>query len=77
MTSVSQEVGENKSQIEAVVDGGELEVAFNSKYLLDFLNNIKAERLTLLSNGNLTPGVIRPLNDESYIHLIMPIRSQN
>ena len=62
--------------MEAVVKGGELSMSFNSKYLLDFLNNVKAERLVFLSNGSFTPGVLKPLNDETYTHLIMPLRNQ-
>jgi len=77
LTSASQESGETKNEIEATIEGGDLETVFNSKYLLDFLNNIKAERLVLLSNGGLTPGVLRPANEDDYTHLIMPIRNQS
>jgi len=76
LASVSTESGENKTKIEATVEGDALDVVFNSKFLLDFLNNIKAERLILSSNGNLTPGVVRAPETDDYVHLIMPIRNQ-
>lgn len=76
LTSVSQETGENNTEIEAVVEGEVLEISYNSKYLLDMLNNMKHERLKFSSNGNLTPGVVSPVDQKGYIHLIMPIRTQ-
>jgi DNA polymerase-3 subunit beta len=76
LTSSSSEAGENDTKVEATVEGDGLEVVFNSKFLLDFLNNIKADRLIFTSNGNLTPGVVRAPETEDYVHLIMPIRNQ-
>lgn len=77
LISVSQETGENHSQIEAEVMGEKLEVVFNSKFLLDILNSIGSEKIVFSSNGNLTPGVIRDPGADGYIHLIMPLRNQN
>ncbi|MBI2414747.1 DNA polymerase III subunit beta [candidate division WWE3 bacterium] len=74
LTSASSESGENHTQIDASVEGEVLDVVFNSKFLLDFLNNIKAERVVFSSNGQLTPGVVKGAETEGYIHLIMPIR---
>ena len=76
LVSVSKELGENNSEIEAEVKGDKLEISFNSKYLLDFLNNIKAEKLVFESNGNVAPGVLRIVGDDSYLHVVMPIRVQ-
>jgi len=77
LTSFAQETGENHSEFEAEVTGEMFEVSYNSKYLLDFLNNIKAERLMFGSNGALTPGIIRDAGDTGYIHLIMPVRIES
>ncbi len=77
LISVSQETGENHTQIDAVITGERLEVVFNSKFLLDILNSIGSDRVQFSSNGNLTPGVIRSKDSEGYIHLIMPLRNQN
>jgi len=77
VTSSSEETGENNSEIEAEIEGDTFEIAFNSKYLLDFLNNIKTELIVFESNGAVAPGVMRTDAIEGYIHLVMPVRVQS
>ena len=72
----SQEIGEHQSEISAQIEGEPFEIAFNSKYLLDFLNNVKADRITIKSKGKLTPCLIKPVNEENYTHIIMPMQVQ-
>lgn len=67
-------VGENESEIEAEVEGEENEIAFNFKYVLDFLGSVEAERVVMEMNDNLAPGVWKAEGDESLVHLIMPVR---
>ena len=69
-------VGENSAEVEAVVSGGENEIAFNARYLLDFLSNIEEEDLTFEMTGPLSPGVFKIKGDSTFLHLIMPIRVQ-
>lgn len=70
-------VGENTVEVEASMEGIENEIAFNGKYLIDLLANIDEENITLEMNGPLNPGVFRIANDDSFLHLIMPIRVQS
>jgi DNA polymerase-3 subunit beta len=70
------QVGETKSEIEAEVEGVENEIAFNLRFLLDLLNNVSYDRLSLEMSGPLSPGVFRPAEDDSYLHIIMPVRLQ-
>lgn len=70
------QVGENKSQIEAKIEGGSNKIAFNSRYLLDFLNSVNSELIELGITGPLNPGVFSPSGDKSYTHIIMPVRVQ-
>lgn len=67
-------VGENEVEVEAKVEGEENQIAFNSKYLVDFLTNITEERITFEMNGPLTAGVFKIAGDESFLHIIMPIQ---
>lgn len=69
-------VGQNETEVEAKVTGEENEIAFNARYLLDFLTNIDEERITFEMTGPLNPGVFKIVGDTSYLHLIMPIRVQ-
>jgi len=69
-------VGGNMVEIEAKTTGEENEIAFNARYLLDFLANTTGEKLSFEMTGPLNPGVFKELNDPSFMHLIMPIRVQ-
>lgn len=76
VSSTSPGTGENTVEIEARLKGEENEIAFNARYLLEFLNNIEDDSLTLEMTGPLNPGVFKIENDPSFLHLIMPIRVQ-
>ncbi len=73
--SSTAQVGENISSIDAEVEGGDGEITFNAKYLLDVLNNIEAEEVILQIKGKLNPGVIKPGGSADYIYVIMPLRT--
>jgi DNA polymerase-3 subunit beta len=70
------QVGENQSQIEVKVEGENNKIAFNSRYLLDFLNSVKSELVNFEMTGALNPGVFSPAEDKNYLHIIMPVRLQ-
>ena len=76
LTSSSTESGEHQSQINAEVKGASMEVSFNLKYLMDFLTNVKGERLSLSTTGSTKPCLIRVDNEKSYLHIIMPMQVQ-
>lgn len=76
VSSKSAAVGENTVSIDAKLTGEENEIAFNAKYLLDMLSNLSVKNMLFAMTGPLNPGVFKIENDESYLHLIMPIRVQ-
>jgi DNA polymerase III subunit beta len=70
------QVGENHVEVEAKVDGEGGDIAFNSRFLLEFLNGFAGEELLFEMTGSLNSGVFRPVKDDSYLHIIMPVRVQ-
>jgi DNA polymerase-3 subunit beta len=72
--SLSEEAGEHISEIAAEIEGDMVEVAFNSKYLLDYLNNIKTETLTFVTRGNVAPCIFKSEMHPNFIHIIMPMQ---
>lgn len=70
----SSSLGENEIQVQAKTTGEENEIAFNGRYLLDLLQNIEEETMVFEMTGPLNPGVFKIAGDNSFIHLIMPIR---
>lgn len=68
------QVGENEATLDAEVEGDEIQISFNYKYLLDFLNSISGERVIMKFNEAVSPAVFMEEKDETLIHLIMPVR---
>jgi len=68
------DLGENKSQLKAEIDGQDLEIIFNYKYILDGLNNILSDKVIINFNNSNTPAVIRPMGDKTYTYMVMPIK---
>jgi DNA polymerase-3 subunit beta len=73
ISSRAEEVGENTGDVEAEVEGSEGSIAFNSKYLSDVLGVIGKDKVALEMTTSSSPGVIRPVDNESYIHVVMPM----
>jgi len=73
--SANAEVGDHVGQVEAAVDGDGTTIAFNARYLADVLTNVSADQFGLELNGPLSPGVFKPVGDERYVHVVMPVRT--
>ena len=73
--SANAEVGDHVGQVEAAVEGDGTTIAFNARYLADVLTNVDAEQFALELNGPLSPGVFRPIGDDHYVHVVMPVRT--
>jgi DNA polymerase-3 subunit beta len=69
----SAELGDNVTEMGAEVEGAAIEIAFNAKYLLDVFSVISAPKVALETSNPQSPGVIRPVGDDRFIHVIMPM----
>ena len=67
------ETGSNESVLEATVEGDAVEIAFNVRYLTDVLHVIDTPNVALETNGESSPGVIRPVGRDDFISVIMPM----
>lgn len=70
------QVGENEVRLQAKQTGEDVEIAFNSRYLMEILSVLDGDSLSLSMSGPLSPGVFRQMGDDSYLHIIMPVRVQ-
>lgn len=69
------QVGEGLMTVEGeVLESGEGEIAFNSRYLLDFLSHAEGEQVIFGMNEALKPGWFGVAGDEGFTHVIMPVR---
>jgi len=73
VSAQAEEVGENISEIDALIDGEEAKIAFNSKYLSDVLAIVPQAQVALEVTTPSSPGVIRPIGVDNYVHVIMPM----
>ena len=73
LTANAAEVGDNRNEIDATVDGQNAQIAFNAKYMGDVLNVITTGQVALELQTASNPGVIKPVGVDDYVHVIMPM----
>ena len=71
--SRAEEVGENRGEIDAQVEGQEAKIAFNSKYLSEVLGVLEEDDVALEITTPSSPGVLRPIGNDHYVHVVMPM----
>ncbi|PIU56387.1 MAG: DNA polymerase III subunit beta [Chloroflexi bacterium CG07_land_8_20_14_0_80_45_17] len=73
VSAQAEEIGGNVSEIDALADGEEAKIAFNVKYLSDVLSVLHQAQVALEVTTPSSPGVIRPMGVDNYVHVIMPM----
>ena len=73
MSATSEETGKNETIVEATVDGSGVLIAFNVRLLREALEVIKTPNVALEMSAANAPGVLRPVGDDQYLHVIMPM----
>src|SRR3990170_3921228 len=69
----AEEVGDNQGELDAAVEGEGVKIAFNGKYLQDVLQALDGGQLAMETSGPSSQGVFRPVGDDNYVHVIMPM----
>lgn len=69
----AEEIGDNEGSLDAAVEGEPAKIAFNGRYLQDVLQVLDGGRVALETTGPSQPGVIRPLDNDNYVHVVMPM----
>lgn len=70
----AEEIGEHRGELDVKVEGEAAKIAFNSRYLQDVLQALDdAETLALETTSPSSPGVIRPVDGDDYVHVVMPM----
>ncbi len=71
--SKNNDVGEYKESIKAIVTGDDIELNFNSKYIVDCMQSITSDNLVLSFGGPGKPLVISGASDKSFLYIVMPM----
>ena len=69
----ADEIGDHKGEMDVKVEGEASKIAFNSRYLQDVLQVLDVQTVLLETTSSSSPGVIRPLGDDRYVHVVMPM----
>lgn len=72
--SQSAQVGDSEIGLEGKVSGQKNTIVFNYRYLLECLNNLGDETVTLKVIGPAMPAAIVPVGRENYLYIVMPIK---
>jgi DNA polymerase-3 subunit beta len=69
------ELGEAEEEVPVEsYNGPSFRMGFNSRYLLEALEMVEGEKVRVELSGELDPGLIRPLDSDSPLAVIMPMR---
>ncbi|HUG55677.1 MAG TPA: DNA polymerase III subunit beta [Candidatus Limnocylindrales bacterium] len=74
VTANAAEVGDQTGRVDASVEGQPTTIAFNSRFVSEALSSLGASEVALELGGPLAPGVLKIVGDESYLHVVMPLR---
>jgi len=69
----SEEIGDDVGEIDATVEGEEAKIAFNGKYLTDVLSVLQESQVALETTNPSSPGLLRPVGADDYMHVVMPM----
>jgi DNA polymerase-3 subunit beta len=73
ITATSAEMGDSEVELDAAVQGEEVTIAFNVRFLMDVLAVVDSAQIALETSNPSRPGVIRPVGSEEFVHVIMPM----
>ena len=68
------EVGNVFESIDAQTDGEDVNIAFNSRYIIEGIKAIDDNEIKLNFMGSLNPCIINGVEDEDYTYLVLPVR---
>ena len=69
------EVGRIHEEVPIYLEGEAMQISFNAVYLIDALRAIGSDNIYLDLTGPLSPGVLRPVDGDQYLSLVLPVRT--
>jgi DNA polymerase-3 subunit beta len=73
MSAQTEETGSSEIVVDASIEGIPLLIAFNVRFLREVLEVVKTPNVVLETTAGNTPGVIRPMGDDEFVHVVMPM----
>lgn len=70
----NSEIGNVNEEIEVEKKGEDINIAFNSRYILEGIKIIESDKIKLNFMGSLNPCIIDSIDEEDYLYLVLPVR---
>ena len=67
-------LGKVREELNVNLQGGELQIAFNSRYILDVLKNIDGNEIYMEMTSSVSPCIIRSKSNDNSRYLVLPVR---
>ncbi|MBN2503040.1 MAG: DNA polymerase III subunit beta [Anaerolineales bacterium] len=77
ISAQSEETGSNETVVDATVEGPSVLIAFNVRFLREVLDVVGTPNVALETTASAAPGLIRPLGEDNFLHVIMPMHLGN
>ncbi len=74
VTAESGDVGKAYDELDIVKEGEDIEIAFNAKYLVEYLSVVDTEGIAMELSGPLNAGVIKQVGKDDYLYVVMPMQ---
>lgn len=72
--SSAKELGNQENEVEGVIEGESLNIAFNAKFLIDAISSCPTQEIEINFSGALSPTLIKPVGDFGLEFIVMPVR---
>lgn len=73
LTTKNSQIGENMTQIEAVLKGEDVSLNFNYRYIADCFQSVDSDSVTLFFQGVGKPLLIKGVSDKTFQYIVMPM----
>lgn len=74
LTSGISDLGQGKEVVDSQTNGEGLNIAFNSKYVMDILKNGVSDEIVMQTNNSLSPSCFTPVGEDDYTYIVTPVR---
>lgn len=75
--SSNTNLGNVREKVSANINGNEMEIGFNPKFLIDAIKIIDDEEIEMFFTSNVGPCTIKPIDGESFTYMVLPVRISN
>ncbi len=74
LESSTKELGSQQNEVDGQMEGEELKIAFNVKFLQDAISNIPSTQVSMHFSGTLSPALVKPADNLGLECVVMPVR---